>query len=207
MTNAETTRSNDHRQRHPHLETLALAIGTAALAVSLLSPGIATADEVHPTATPPVGIALTVAPTNDEEQQGGHEASDAPHNDQLPQAAATSSPSAQPIPTTPPHDAAEPHAGADTHPVVDSDDVETHGDADAHPATGTDDAETHGDADAHPATGVDDEEAHGVKTPAISPQTKQTVLGAFAGVNGLAIVTAAVLRRRNHPKLPKYLQR
>ena len=191
MTYAEKSSSTVRRLGRTLWEALALAVGAAVLAGSLLSQRIAAADEDHSPATPSSGTALPVAPTNDEEQPGGHEASAAHHADQLPQAAATAAPSAQPIHTALPRDAAEPH-----------------GDANAHDAAGAEGEEPHGDANAHDAVGAEGEEAHGdAKAPAISTQTKQTVLGAFAGVNGLAIVTAAVLRRRSPPKLPKYLQR
>ena len=221
MTYAEKSSSTVRRLGRTLWEALALAVGAAVLAGSLLSPRIAAADEDHSPATPSSGTALPVAPTNDEEQPGGHEASAAHHADQLPQAAATAAPSAQPIHTALPGDAAEPHGDGDAHDAATAapsaqpihtalpgDAAEPHGDGDAHDAAGAEGEEPHGDANAHDAVGAEGEEAHGdAKAPAISTQTKQTVLGAFAGVNGLAIVTAAVLRRRSPPKLPKYLQR
>lgn len=48
--------------------------------------------------------------------------------------------------------------------------------------------------------------SHGQEAEPISLQTKQIVLGGLAGINGLVILAAAIFRRRNPPRLPKYLQ-
>lgn len=70
-----------------------------------------------------------------------------------------------------------------------------------HPASGD-----HGAGTGAPA-GDEGGHGHGEETSALSAWTKSAVLGGFAGTNGLVLITAAVLRRRNPPRLPKHLQR
>lgn len=108
------------------------------------------------------------------------------------------------------------HADTDTEHTMsaprpaDSGHDDNHAAPHGHPADpGHDTNEPTDDHDADTGTHAEDEAAHGhgEEAPGMSTQTKSMVLGGFAGANGLVMLVAAILRRRNPPRLPKHLQR
>lgn len=109
------------------------------------------------------------------------------------------------------HPSAASHADSDTH-AAEASTGDEHADHDAAAPTEHEAAEEDEHANAEtPAQVVEplaqsEAHSHGAEAASVSIQTKQVVLGGLAGINGLVVLAAAIFRRRNPPRLPKYLQ-
>jgi hypothetical protein len=91
------------------------------------------------------------------------------------------------------------HAGHDAAAPTEHEAAEEHEHANAETPAQVVEPSAHSEA-------LSEAHSHGEEAESVSIQTKQVVLGGLAGINGLVVLAAAIFRRRNPPRLPKYLQ-